>query len=205
MLVNRNWKSIVKLTAKQVLYDYKILNCPADHLTQILQGEGIVLIELNLNIDDDSCGLYCEEAGEKEIYINSNMGEGRRNFTIAHELGHYFLNHELNDYCRLFRDLQNMDHKKDPQEVEANYFAACLLMPSDLVLKVFNSFAAIVNRRLDTALCIDSNPGDIKDLRLLIHSCQENFKVSKRAAFYRLINLKLLKVGDDFKIDLLYS
>jgi len=202
-MVNRNWKSIVKLTARQVLYDYKIPICPADHLMHILQGEDIKLIELD--IDDDSCGLYCEEAGEKKIYINSNMGEGRRNFTIAHELGHYFLKHELNGYCQLFRDLQNMDHKKDPQEVEANYFAACLLMPSDLVLKVFNSFAAIVNRRLDTALCIDSNPGDIKDLRLLIHSCQENFKVSKRAAFYRLINLKLLKVGDDFKIDLLYS
>lgn len=77
-------------------------------------------------------------------------------------------------------------------------------MPSDLVLKVFNSFAAIVNRRLDTAIYIEDNPVDILDLRLLIHSCQENFKVSRRAAFYRLINLKLLKVGVNFKIDFLY-
>jgi Zn-dependent peptidase ImmA (M78 family) len=54
--------------------------------------------------------------------------EGRRRFTIAHELGHWEL-HE--NYSQFLCDAQDMrDYGRSPLEVEANHFAAELLMPA---------------------------------------------------------------------------
>lgn len=126
ILTSSHWKSHVKMSAKQTLFDYKIYSSPAECIPKVIQGEFIELI--NVNVEDDSCGMYCIEGDKRKIYINQNMNLGRRNFTIAHELGHHFLSHSLNEYCHIYRTL-NDTHQKDPQEVEANYFAACFLMP----------------------------------------------------------------------------
>lgn len=59
-----------------------------------------------------------------------------RNFTMAHELGHAIMHHQSG----LHRD-QPIDGgaaiKRDPIEKEADYFAACFLMPEKLVRSVF--------------------------------------------------------------------
>lgn len=51
----------------------------------------------------------------------------RQNFTKCHELGHFLLGH----HGTVFTELK--DSQTTPEEVEANYFSACLLMP-DIVL-----------------------------------------------------------------------
>lgn len=54
--------------------------------------------------------------------------EGRRRFTIAHELGHWELHEE---YSQLLCSAEDMrDYGRSPLEVEANCFAAELLMPN---------------------------------------------------------------------------
>lgn len=58
-------------------------------------------------------------------------------FTAAHELGHFILHEDL----VMHRDLpvdgtQSLAHQ-DPKEREANYFAACFLMPPNLMRKAF--------------------------------------------------------------------
>lgn len=54
--------------------------------------------------------------------------EGRRRFTIAHELGHWEL-HEK--YSQFLCDAEDMrDYGRSALEVEANHFAAELLMPA---------------------------------------------------------------------------
>lgn len=53
--------------------------------------------------------------------------EGRRRFTIAHELGHWGLHEQ---YSQFLCDVEDMrDYGRSPLEVEANHFAAELLMP----------------------------------------------------------------------------
>jgi Zn-dependent peptidase ImmA (M78 family) len=54
--------------------------------------------------------------------------EGRRRFTIAHELGHWELHA---NYSQFLCDAEDMrDYGRSPLEMEANCFAAELLMPS---------------------------------------------------------------------------
>ena len=182
--------SPVKLTAKQVLFDYRISGSPADSINKVLSGEGIQLCLVAVN--DDSCGMYCLENGHKKIYINSTMNEGRKNFTIAHELGHYFLSHTLNEFCHIYRELNYDTLQKDPQEVEANYFAACFLMPYNLVTPLFNH-----GLNKDTALNIGEEP-QCKVACEVILKMAEVLKVSKEAVFFRLKGLELLKSKNNY-------
>jgi len=86
-------------------------------------------------IPEDLCGyIEKQDNGKVVIYYNPNHHENRQRFTIAHELGHYFLNHLDNNHKK-YRDLRenfninNFDYK----EVEANKYAAELLMPKDKI------------------------------------------------------------------------
>ena len=64
----------------------------------------------------------------------------RKRFSIAHELGHHFL-HLLHDgdfvdtELDLFRDIEDPDRDTPSKraEVQANQFAAALLMPEELI------------------------------------------------------------------------
>ncbi|MFZ5233694.1 ImmA/IrrE family metallo-endopeptidase [Enterobacter bugandensis] len=66
------------------------------------------------------------------IIYNENIKEdGRKNFTIAHEIGHYCLHSDREEVqCRL-EDVGAFSLTPHGKEIEkeANEFAACLLMP----------------------------------------------------------------------------
>lgn len=192
--MSSRWMSPIKLAAKQVLFDYKISNDPAAGISKVLQGERIELV--GVSVDDDSCGMYCIEDDERKIYINSNMSEGRRNFTIAHELGHHFLSHRLNEYCQIYRCINTITHRNDLQEVEANYFAACFLMPYEIIISLFNSIVSVRGLRTDHTLCSEDEL-QMLALKEAIQQIAGRTKVSHEAAFYRLKNLNLIKLEDD--------
>lgn len=64
------------------------------------------------------------------IYVNKQEPPKRQTFTIAHELGHKILHEDwakTNEYQVLYRDTTKMT--QDWREVEANTFAANLLVP----------------------------------------------------------------------------
>ena len=77
------------------------------------------------------------------LLVNGSDPPYRKRFTIAHELGHHFL-HLLHDgefvdsEADLFRQ-SHEDHKEITsdrrREIQANMFAAALLMPADEVVK----------------------------------------------------------------------
>lgn len=54
--------------------------------------------------------------------------EGRRRFTIAHELGHWELHANYSQFLCSDEDMK--DYGRSPLEMEANHFAAELLMPT---------------------------------------------------------------------------
>lgn len=75
------------------------------------------------------------------IFVNENHGEKRKLFTIAHELGHFFLHSDdLNNGIISYRDSElysKYDDKGRRKEEEANHFAAELLMPKDVFIAYY--------------------------------------------------------------------
>ncbi len=66
--------------------------------------------------------------GKGIIRVNRKIKrEGQRRFTIAHELGHWELHKDLNQFTCSENDMK--DYSRSNLEIEANFFAAELLMP----------------------------------------------------------------------------
>ena len=117
---------------------------------------------------EDSSLSGCYDVQDNEPVIKFNIAEHprRRRFTIAHELGHHFLNHGP-----AMRDSpENLaGQSQDPKEIEANNFAACLLMPE-----------SVVRRLIQT--------GEVRSITELAN----RFDVSEIAMQYRLRNLGII-------------
>lgn len=97
-------------------------------------GDIVVLCEQTAGIPvlldrfetDTVAGVLLRSRGEGDfIAINADFHSVRQRFTLAHELGHVEMNHE--GRVDLSRDVGGPT--QDPQEVEANYFAAEFLAP----------------------------------------------------------------------------
>jgi len=125
---------------------------------------GIEIVEAPIKAD---AYLECEN-GNSYIVLKESLNEKRKKFTIAHELGHFYIpwHSELMFGC----DIKEMDFKNDyaPREKEANLFAAELLMPTEEFMINFSgkinytmvsamanmfdvSFQAALNRCIDLA------------------------------------------------------
>lgn len=133
--------------------------------------------------DDDLSGLLIKKGDRKIIGVNSNHGIPRQRFTIAHELGHLLLQHHgevFVDQTVIKRD-PTSSLAIDTQEIEANRFAAELLMPEELV-----------QRR---ARELQQEKGE-SGLPTLVQDLASEFRVSSQAMQFRLINLGVMIPGD---------
>lgn len=111
------------------------------------------------------------------IGINSLTSRRRQRFSIAHELGHWFLHDGrpliVDHSIRINKRDQVSSAATDHEEIEANAFAAALLMPAHLVQRA-------VDREQEFGI-------DSRDT--LVQSLAKEFDVSTEAMGYRLINL----------------
>ncbi|MEN6565763.1 MAG: ImmA/IrrE family metallo-endopeptidase [Veillonellales bacterium] len=90
----------------------------------------IDIIEDDLDTSGNVCGCLVREGNAAIILINKYMDYiGRKRFTIAHELGHFFIpTHNNSTYeCDRFNIEQ---FGNTGQETEANIFASELLLPT---------------------------------------------------------------------------
>ncbi len=130
---------------------------------------------------DEISGVLMKDGDRAIIGVNARHAPTRQRFTIAHELGHFMLHTSRDlfvdkDYIVHFRD-ETSSTGVDPIEVEANQFAAEVIMPADKVRELFNA------RRFD----ID----DEAALRRLA----AKFTVSPTAMAVRLSSLGLVVVS----------
>lgn len=93
--------------------------------------------------EDDSEGLVVEEPGKFQIRLSQFTSSWRDNFTIAHELGHYFLHYRLPKHTGQEGFGRGERNRK---ETQANVFAASLLMPVDSFTKAWTEMSG--NERL---------------------------------------------------------
>jgi Zn-dependent peptidase ImmA (M78 family) len=131
-------------------------------------------------LDPEVSGVLYRLPDRLVIAVNENHAQTRRRFTIAHELGHLVLHqgrplivdHVVRARVSL-RDTRS-SLATEREEIEANRFAANLLMPAEFV------HAAVgkqVRRRLDESSTIES--------------LAKLFGVSTQAMEFRLTNLGL--------------
>jgi Zn-dependent peptidase ImmA (M78 family) len=118
--------------------------------------------------------LFRDHGGRQVIGINASHAPVRQRFTIAHELGHLRLHEDALYVDGLVRRDDKSSLALDPQEIEANSFAAELLMPRKLVLR------EIAERVPE---------GAVADPARLIRRLAREFAVSEQAMEYRLVNL----------------
>ena len=120
------------------------------------------------------------------IGVNSEHAKTRQRFTIAHELGHLLLHGEEEFHIDEKRPLALRDatssQATDSREIEANQFAAELLMPATFVRA---SVESLIERDSDIAV-----EDAIEDLA-------QAYRVSPLAMTHRLTTLKIVSSDDD--------
>lgn len=127
-------------TAWGVLRDLKIQDFPIDPRC-IATKLGIVIWERELPVSCDGCLMRVGNSWG--ILVNARIrSESRRNFTIAHEIGHYLLERDTVETSPLYQQFnsviteQNSTHKEVhaylQSEQRANQFAVELLMPTPI-------------------------------------------------------------------------
>jgi Zn-dependent peptidase ImmA (M78 family) len=92
-------------------------------------------------LEDELSGMIFMKEGRPIIVVNSIHPRNRQRFTIAHELGHYELHmsdigshiHVDKKYFVMARD-GSSSRGFDPKEIEANRFAAELLVPREFLI-----------------------------------------------------------------------
>jgi len=119
-------------------------------------------------LEDADAWLFRRKNGKGIIRLNSNtFNRQRRRFSIAHELGHWEMHPNLKQ--GKFCTAENLsDYIKSPEEIEANWFAATLLMPRFMIRDY-----------------ITGGDADFK----LIDRITDEFKTSRTAAARRFIEL----------------
>src|SRR5438105_8636729 len=127
--------------AENILHETGMLRVPVD--------VELVAHRLNLrteaaSLGENVAGLLVVEKGHGVIGYNTTQALVRQRFTIAHEIGHFVL-HRHDDPSALFIDTHYIVYRRDAQsstgedrrEIEANRFAAALLMPATLLQAEF--------------------------------------------------------------------
>lgn len=162
--------------AQRLLRKYAIsaVPVPVEHVAEL---EGAEVIRRRFK--GSQSGFVYRDGDRAIIGVNSSTSRRRQRFTLAHELGHMLL-HE-SDALTVDRAVQFRDGVSalgiDTREIEANAFAAALLMPQDAVIQ-------------DARMLVDAQ-GPMPRERL-VGQLANSFDVSTEAMGYRLINLGVL-------------
>ena len=144
--------------ALDLLEKYHVEEPPVDVVT-ITEEEGLPVYKEDFSLlpKEKTDRLYISgyiNPRAKIICVNKADPYTRRRFTIAHELGHWFMGHTKNedDYGQLvFRSSYNSPHK-EAWEKEANCFAANLLMPKFLMKMLLSDYAFAGEEKLAKVL-----------------------------------------------------
>jgi Zn-dependent peptidase ImmA (M78 family) len=174
-------RKLIRQIVENLLTRHKVMDAavPVDAIARAYN------IQLKLDeVDDKLSGFLVRDRSMKKAVIGANKSHHphRQRFTIAHELGHFFL-HEghtvhLDEKVGAFKmNLRGPVSAtgEDDEEKEANLFAAELLMPSAFLEKDLEG--------KDLDLLADGN---------LFEKLAKKYKVSVQALTFRLAYLRYI-------------
>src|SRR5438034_7962595 len=130
--MNPNRKTLIRHKAKQLLELSRAV-APPVNVEAIAAAIGIVIRKTPT--EDDVSGFLFKQGGVSVIGVNALHHPNRQRFTIAHEIGHFMLDHF--DQVHVDKAIVRLRNEASStgtfrEEVEANRFAAELLMPRGL-------------------------------------------------------------------------
>jgi Zn-dependent peptidase ImmA (M78 family) len=163
-----------KKNSKEVLRECGINARPVP-LEAILRHYNIQQVELPAS--GDIFGALVRRNDRTVIAVNPNQHPNRQRFTIAHELGHFFrhpaevMEYVDTDFRVIWRNTAS-SAGVDWKEIEANRFAANLLMPEDMLRQDLDHYGVVDRSTMQHLASI--------------------YKVSRLAMQFRLINLGIL-------------
>lgn len=163
--------SRVDNAARELLTEFEVL-APAVDVYDLARRMGVQVVQTPMN--EDISGMLIRDDGVPTVGLNKQQAARRRRFTLAHELGHLRLHRGrpliVDSLIRINLRDSTSATATNREEVEANRFAAALLMPEDMIRD---------------ALANTASGSPVQLQRELAHL----FDVSTEAMGYRLINL----------------
>jgi Zn-dependent peptidase ImmA (M78 family) len=171
--------SAIGAMARELLTKGRVSEPPVP-VERLAREAGALISYQPFDAQDISGLLYRAAGADPVIGVNSNNTKERQRFTIAHELGHLLLHDGngliLERLVRLnFRDATNST-ASDEEEIQANRFAAELLMPRQFITRAVD-------------LLLQGRP--VSDLEL-VRRLARRFEVSQSAMEFRLTGLGIL-------------
>ncbi len=166
----------IERDAKRVLLKTATLRIPVPIETV---AHRLKLVVHPIAIGQDVSGILVVNNDTGVIGVNKAHPLVRRRFTIAHELAHFVLHRAISNlfidkgFVAVFRD-QRSSRGEERKEIQANQFAAALLMPRDLL------YGELQESEFDLG-----EEGTVEKLA-------ERFNVSTQSMMYRLFNLGTL-------------
>jgi Zn-dependent peptidase ImmA (M78 family) len=133
-MTTTNLKTQAIQRAKRLLLEFGIKDVPVD--VQTIGSELGIKVSYEV-FDDDTSGVIVVKNGQAVIGVNKAHPATRQRFTIAHEIGHFLLHGKragvFIDAAKIYYRDPSTAEGKDIQEIQANTFAAELLMPEQAI------------------------------------------------------------------------
>lgn len=123
-----------------ILIESDMYKIPVD-VIKIAKLNDIAVYEGELEKNISGAIRYNKEKQNFEIMVNKNDTRERKRFTIAHEIGHYFLHKELlmsdEVHIDIMYRMPNDNEEENKREKDVDYFAGALLMNKTLLTKIY--------------------------------------------------------------------
>lgn len=165
--------------AEKVLEDHGVRRAPINVIKIASKHASVIKRPLE---DDISGALIPLGQSDWAILVNSRHHPNRQRFTIAHELGHLLLHGYRTPHAdRQFRLRDTRSSEGSVlEEIQANQFAAELLMPRAMILR------AVDRNRFQHA---PADEAEEKQFEALVMKLAKAFRVSRQAMTLRLSSL----------------
>ncbi len=123
------WETLIKFRITELPVDLQKIAKLSDIKIELYSTSSLAQLFKKEVTDGD--GFIVTVDAKKRIYLNDKINNrNRRRFTLAHELGHGILNHDIGTIH--YRNSET-DSQTDIQELEANVFARDILMPATVL------------------------------------------------------------------------
>lgn len=165
---------------------------------QLLYDAGYTLEETDL-----SGQLAIIDFKKRKVYVDISQRKSlrRRRYSLAHELGHKVFHSELNiplleeSEETLSMSAVASGYEQKWLEHHANYFAACLLMPKEVVGYLYSFYCQVhFGRTIVKPITLGPYPKQREDFFHIVSPIANKLNVSIDALKWRLVKLKLLRI-----------
>lgn len=116
---------------------------PIEKIDSVINRMGGKIIEDPELVFGNAYGYVKRQGDGFVIALRPHQSETRRNFTIAHELGHLFIHMGYKISDTLWKEQSEKTYYRDgnsSNEYEANEFAAAFLMPEDEYKEIMDRY-----------------------------------------------------------------